>query len=401
MTRNCYSDVVRILLFDKLICVASFRNNQGDWCQDFLSVFESGTNCALPCVQMRLGPTGIRSPIESRQAEIVELGRATSQKQRYICSSLVDCKQTAGCLNGGTCAISHLRHDSGHHKCICLPHYTGALCDILLDSCFSDPCLNGGRFEIKNKLSYCIIRYNLKNKNIYISIEIKSCMSDPYESPICVCANGYEGSMCEKRKSICDSQPCVNGGTCLEQTETVFKCACAPGFSGPLCNTPADICRGKALGELVAHPNMSDSFVTCVHGGHFKVNDRSTEKKLFALSMFYFANFNRKHKVKRCPVGLVFNAYANRCDYDDLEPDTKCSQNFCQNGGTCEHISIDQFVCNCPLGYTGVMCETNIDECLGYVCGMNGKCVDLINGLVCICGDGYYGHDCLLNSALS
>ncbi len=104
-------------------------------------------------------------------------------------------------------------------------------------------------------------------------------------------------------------------------------------------------------------------------------------------------------KVKRCPLGLVFNEFANRCDYDDRQPsESKCSQNLCQNGGTCERLGVDQFMCHCPLGFSGDICETNIDECADYVCGMNGQCVDLINGRVCICGDGYYGHDCIINS---
>ncbi|MFT7810023.1 zonadhesin-like [Arapaima gigas] len=37
------------------------------------------------------------------------------------------------------------------------------------------------------------------------------------------------------KKSPCLSEPCMNGGTCLEESEHNFTCICPEGFEGPLC----------------------------------------------------------------------------------------------------------------------------------------------------------------------
>ena len=54
------------------------------------------------------------------------------------------------------------------------------------------------------------------------------------------------------------------------------------------------------------------------------------------------------------------------CDSNGVCPDhNKCP--VCQHGGSCQDV-IDGYSCQCMLGYTGVHCETNIDECQGVDC---------------------------------
>lgn len=56
--------------------------------------------------------------------------------------------------------------------------------------------------------------------------------------------------------------------------------------------------------------------------------------------------------------------------------------------------------CSCPQGFTGLYCETNIDDCApdleGNVpCKNDGKCLDGINNYTCDCtSTGYTGPDC-------
>ena len=46
--------------------------------------------------------------------------------------------------------------------------------------------------------------------------------------------------------------------------------------------------------------------------------------------------------------------------------ESACSPSPCRNGGECS-LQLDApggYVCSCSIGYTGVNCETDIDECL-------------------------------------
>ena len=48
----------------------------------------------------------------------------------------------------------------------------------------------------------------------------------------------------------------------------------------------------------------------------------------------------------------------------------------CLNGGNCSHIGSDgEYVCSCPVGYTGTNCLVDIDECATEPCHNNGTCI--------------------------
>lgn len=44
----------------------------------------------------------------------------------------------------------------------------------------------------------------------------------------CDCAPGFTGTRCEVSVNECDSNPCQNKGTCLDQRGG-YKCICMPG----------------------------------------------------------------------------------------------------------------------------------------------------------------------------
>ena len=45
-------------------------------------------------------------------------------------------------------------------------------------------------------------------------------------------------------------------------------------------------------------------------------------------------------------------------------------------------------------GYTGEECEVEVDECIPDPCLNNGRCVDQLNGYICICSPGFQGTEC-------
>ncbi|XP_043917634.1 protocadherin Fat 4 [Protopterus annectens] len=95
--------------------------------------------------------------------------------------------------------------------------------------------------------------------------------------------------------------------------------------------------------------------------------------------------------------------------------DDPCSQNPCQNGGSCikrlavspflknqESIPVivmanqplQPFFCKCSPGYAGNLCEADIDECLPLPCHNGGTCHNLVGGFTCTCPDGFTGIAC-------
>lgn len=82
-----------------------------------------------------------------------------------------------------------------------------------------------------------------------------------------------------------------------------------------------------------------------------------------------------------------------------------CLTRPCLNGGKCvfQQTPNDdglsnrtQFKCECQKNWSGQLCETNVNECSisNNPCGLNGKCIDVIDGYQCECKKGWTGPDC-------
>ena len=52
-------------------------------------------------------------------------------------------------------------------------------------------------------------------------------------------------------------------------------------------------------------------------------------------------------------------------------------------------------MCDCGGGFTGRLCETNIDDCASSPCKHRGRCIDDVARYFCDCsGTGYTGPTC-------
>lgn len=87
-----------------------------------------------------------------------------------------------------------------------------------------------------------------------------------------------------------------------------------------------------------------------------------------------------------CPAG--FSGPLCQTDIDDCQTD-----NPCLNGGSCADL-VNSFRCLCVPGFTGSLCQTNVDDCLTKPCSNGGQCHDLVNDYRCTCKPGFAGKDC-------
>ena len=72
----------------------------------------------------------------------------------------------------------------------------------------------------------------------------------------------------------------------------------------------------------------------------------------------------------------------------------------CANDGICTSMGPFDFTCQCEVGYTGSICEVNIDDCVSVTCPSNSMCVDGISTFECVCLPGFEdsGNNCVLVS---
>lgn len=75
-----------------------------------------------------------------------------------------------------------------------------------------------------------------------------------------------------------------------------------------------------------------------------------------------------------------------------------CKPDQCVHG-VCVPGEGEKFTCDCDVGYSGDLCETNTNDCDPNPCANGGVCSDEVNGFSCDCtGTGYLGATCSVGS---
>ncbi|UJR35334.1 hypothetical protein I4U23_028095, partial [Adineta vaga] len=332
-------------------------------------------------------------------------GTCKSLINQYVClcpSGLIgtqceternECEPVNPCLNSGRCIDLF-----NNFSCICNPGFTGFYCEIQIDYCQSNPCLNGGicRTLINGYKCDCLEGYN----GTRCSTVINYCLSNPclnnglcislLNGYRCICLDDYLGLQCENKSNECLLNPCLNNGTCIDKVWN-YTCQCLPGYTGSNCHLLVDyclsspcingLCQNRLNGYDCICPSSSYTGVRC----EVQINKcasnpcQSNATCIDGLDRF----------VCLCPAwfsGITCTEQINPC----------LNSKTCANNATClvnYDVKPHGYTCQCLPGFTGDMCEIDIDDCATQPC-RRGQCIDRVNGFICSCYSGGEGVLC-------
>lgn len=92
----------------------------------------------------------------------------------------------------------------------------------------------------------------------------------------------------------------------------------------------------------------------------------------------------------RCPAGYMGSGVGpSGCV---PQTGTTCSNYPCVHGSCIPNG--DSFSCICSTGFSGSLCEIEINECLSNPCRNGGTCTDQQNGFLCVCTNEWQGPTC-------
>ncbi|KAK7888603.1 hypothetical protein WMY93_024163 [Mugilogobius chulae] len=294
------------------------------------------------------------------------------------------------CRNRGTCLDG-----VGTYECLCAPGFTGLSCERDIDECQSEPCLNGGSCHDDVGGFSCTCPPGFHGDQCQINTD--ECQDEPCQNGArcrdgvneysCDCSNtAFTGQHCEIPLPACHSEPCFNSALC-QDTHSNYSCQCWPGFEGRQCEVDIPECSSSP----------------CLHGGRCVERSWQVLYGSEPLLPVTYDPHNAEGFICSCPNGTT----GALCE----EVIEQCSSSPCQNGGTCESF-VGGYLCHCPKHhspsgalYGGPNCAERLVGCDGHKCQNQGSCspffLDGTHGYTCSCPPGFTGPLCKTSTTFS
>uniref|UniRef100_A0A8C3AJ23 Delta-like protein n=1 Tax=Cyclopterus lumpus TaxID=8103 RepID=A0A8C3AJ23_CYCLU len=280
------------------------------------------------------------------------------------CERDIDECASAPCLNDGRC-----QDEVNGFQCLCLAGFSGHLCQLDIDYCSPNPCQNGAPcFNLATDY-FCACSEDYEGKNCshlkdhcrittckvidsctvavasnstpggerYISSNVCGphgrCRSQAGGQFSCECQEGFRGTYCHENINDCESNPCHNGGTCIDKVN-VYQCICGDGWEGDHCEIKWLEGKDVPLPFLMLPPGESHyNSGTCVDGDNWY----------------------------RCECAAGFAGPDCRININE------CQSSPCAFGSSCVD-EINGYRCLCPPDRTGPHCQ----EVTRKPCTVNG-----------------------------
>uniref|UniRef100_A0A8C3AJK7 Delta-like protein n=1 Tax=Cyclopterus lumpus TaxID=8103 RepID=A0A8C3AJK7_CYCLU len=337
------------------------------------------------------------------------------------CERDIDECASAPCLNDGRC-----QDEVNGFQCLCLAGFSGHLCQLDIDYCSPNPCQNGAPcFNLATDY-FCACSEDYEGKNCshlkdhcrittckvidsctvavasnstpggerYISSNVCGphgrCRSQAGGQFSCECQEGFRGTYCHENINDCESNPCHNGGTCIDKVN-VYQCICGDGWEGDHCEINIDDCstnpchNGGTCRDLV-----TDFFCECKNGWKGKTC-HSRESQCDEATCNNGGTCHDEGDTFQCKCSSGWEG--TTCN---IAKNSSCLPNPCENGGTCV-VTGESFTCVCKEGWEGPTCTQNTNDCSPHPCYNSGTCVDGDNWYRCECAAGFAGPDCRIN----
>uniref|UniRef100_A0A8D3DAQ3 Delta-like protein n=1 Tax=Scophthalmus maximus TaxID=52904 RepID=A0A8D3DAQ3_SCOMX len=339
------------------------------------------------------------------------------------CERDIDECTSSPCLNDGRC-----QDEVNGFQCLCLAGFSGNLCQLDIDYCLPNPCQNGAPcFNLATDY-FCACPEDYEGKNCshlkdhcrtttckvidsctvavasnstpggerYISSNVCGphgrCRSQAGGQFSCECQEGFRGTYCHENINDCESNPCRNGGTCIDKV-SVYQCICGDGWEGDHCEINIDDCstnpchNGGTCRDLV-----TDFFCECKNGWKGKTcHSRKSESQCDEATCNNGGTCHDEGDTFQCKCSPGWEG--TTCN---IAKNSSCLPNPCENGGTCV-VAGESFTCVCKEGWEGPTCTQNTNDCSPHPCYNSGTCVDGDNWYRCECAPGFAGPDCRIN----